>query len=187
MISRNQAQQLVDKHIKSKALKAHIREVEVIMRAAAQELGENTEDWGILGLIHDLDFDREVVDPKTHTKDTVKWLREEFPDFPEEYLKAIKSHNWENTGVLRENKLDYTLSAADNLSGLIFTTALVYPDKKISSVKVSSVLKKMKNPSFAAKVNRQAILDIDKTGIKLERFIEIGIKAMANIEQELGL
>lgn len=187
MINHKQAEDLVNKHIKSQTLKFHIREVEVLMRAVAEELKENVEDWGIIGLIHDLDFDREVVDPKTHTEDTVKWLKDDFPDFPEEYLKTIRSHNWENTGVARETKLDFALAACDNLSGMIFATALVYPDKKISSVKVSSVLKKMKNPSFAAKVNRQSIMDIEKAGIKLERFVELGLKAMGEIEGELGL
>lgn len=187
MITRKQAEELVNKHMKSDTLKSHIREVEVIMRAIARELNENIEDWGVLGYIHDLDFDQKPIDPKTHTLITAKLLKEEYPDFPDEYIRVIKSHNWENTGVLREKPIDFALSAADNLSGMIYTTALIYPDRKITSVKVSSVLKKMKNPSFAAKVNRQAIMDIEKAGIKLERLIELGIQAMGEIQGELGL
>jgi uncharacterized protein len=187
MINRKQAEELVNLHIQSPTLKFHIKEVEVLMRAVAEELKENVEDWGIIGLIHDLDFDRPVVDPKTHTEDTVKWLKEEDSGFPEEYIKAIRAHNSENTGIPRESKLDFALAACDNLSGMIYATTLVYPDKKISSVKISSVLKKMKNAAFAAKVNRQSIQDIEKTGIKLKRFVEIGLKAMAEIENKLGL
>jgi uncharacterized protein len=187
MINHKQAEELVNIHIQSPTLKYHIREVEVLMRAVAEELKENVEDWGVIGLVHDLDFDRPVIDPKTHTEDSVKWLKETDSSFPEEYLKAIRSHNCENTGVPRDTKLDFALAACDNLSGMIFATTLVYPDKKISSVKVSSVLKKMKNPSFAAKVNRQSIHDIAQAGITLERFVEIGLKAMSEIETELGL
>ena len=187
MLSLQQAQDLINKNIMTDTIKMHIHEVEVIMRAVAHELRENEEDWGILGLIHDLDYEKEKENPKQHTLTTEKMLLEADPDFPPEYLYAIKAHNEENTGVLRKSKFDYALMASDNLSGMIYATALVYPDKKISSVKVSSVLKKMKAPAFAARVNRQAIYDIEKVGIKLERFVELGIKAMAEIENELGL
>lgn len=187
MIKHQQAQDLINKNITTDTIKMHVHEVEVIMRAAAHELSENEEDWGILGLLHDLDYEKEKENPKQHTLTTEKMLLEIDPSFPQEYLYAIKAHNEENTGVLRKSKLDYALMAADNLSGMIYATALVYPDKKISSVKVSSVLKKMKTPTFAARVNRQAIYDIEKAGIKLERFVELGLKAMAEIETEIGL
>jgi predicted hydrolase (HD superfamily) len=187
MITLQQAQDLINKNIATETIKLHVREVSVIMKAAAHELGGNETDWEILGLLHDLDYEKEKENPKQHTLTSEKMLLDADPDFPTEYLYAIKAHNEENTGVLRKSKLDYALMAADNLSGMIFATALIYPDKKISSVKVSSVLKKMKNPSFAARVNRQSIMDIEKAGIKLEKFIEIGLKAMGEIEGELGL
>ena len=187
MLTHQQTQDLINKNILTDTIKMHVHEVEVIMRAVARELRENEEDWGILGLIHDLDYEKEKENPKQHTLTTEKMLLEIDPDFPPEYLYAIKAHNEENTGVMRKSKPDYALMASDNLSGMIYATALVYPDKKISSVKVSSVLKKMKAPAFAARVNRQAIYDIEKAGIKMERFVELGIKAMAEIERELGL
>lgn len=187
MLSLQQAQDLINKNITTETIKLHVREVSVIMKAAAHELGENETDWEILGLLHDLDYEKEKENPKQHTLTAEKMLLEADPNFPPEYLYAIKAHNEENTGVMRKSKLDFALMAADNLSGMIFATALIYPDKKISSVKVSSVLKKMKNPSFAARVNRHAIYDIEKAGIKLERFVEIGIGAMGTIESELGL
>lgn len=189
MINRTQAQDLIDKYIKTPTIKLHIREVEVIMRFVAEELGENAEEWGIIGLLHDLDYDIEKEHPEKQGITLEKWILEIDPNFPKEYSFAIKSHNAENLGpeYNRKARIDFALAACDNLSGMIFATALVYPDKKISSVKVSSVLKKMKAPNFAAKVNRQSIMDIEKAGIKLERFVELGLKAMGEIEGELGL
>ncbi len=187
MLNHQQAQDLIDKNITTETIKLHVREVEVIMRACAAELHEKVEEWGIVGLLHDLDYDKEKDHPELQTVTLEKWIREVDPEFPNEYMHTIKAHNQKHSGVKRETVLDFALAASDNLSGMIFATALIYPDKKITSVKVSSVLKKMKNPGFAARVNRQAIMDIEKAGIKLERFIELGIKAMGEIEGKLGL
>jgi predicted hydrolase (HD superfamily) len=187
MLSLQQAQDLINKNITTETIKLHIREVGVIMKAVAKELGKNEAEWEIVGLLHDLDYDKEKEHPELQTVTLEKWILEVDPAFPQEYMHAIKAHNQEYSKVMRETALDFALAACDNLSGMIFATALIYPDKKISSVKVSSVLKKMKNPSFAARVNRQSIMDIEKAGIKLERFIEIGIGAMGKIEGELGL
>ncbi len=189
MLNYQQAQDLINKNILTDTIKMHVREVAVIMKAVACELHENETDWEIIGLLHDLDYEKEKENPTQHTLTTEKMLLEADPSFPKEYLYTIKSHNSEylGPGYERRSKMDHSLAACDNLSGMIYATALVYPDKKISSVKVSSVLKKMKAPAFAARVNRQAIYDIEKAGIKLERFVEIGIKAMAEIETEIGL
>lgn len=189
MITQQQAQDLINQHIKSDVIKLHIREVATIMRAVAKELSENETDWEIVGLLHDLDYEEEKEHWDRQGLTLEKWVREVDSSFPAEYSYAIKSHNAENLGpqYARKSKLDFVLAACDNLSGMIFSTALIYPERKISTLKVENILKKMKNPSFAARVNRRAIYDIEKTGIKLERFIEIGIKALGEIETDLGL
>lgn len=187
MLTIQQARDLINKNITTDTIKLHVKEVGVLMKAVARELGKNETEWEVTGLLHDLDYDKEKDHPELQTVTLEKWILEADPEFPQEYMHAIKAHNQEYSGVTRETTIDFALAACDNLSGMIFATALIYPDKKISSVKVSSVLKKMKNPAFAARVNRQAIYDIEKAGIKLERFVELGIKAMAEIETEIGL
>ncbi len=190
-ITRDQAQKLIDEHITTDWLKLHMRETEVIMRALAQKLGEDEDLWGLTGLLHDLDFDKiDIKDPKDHGTLTCEMLKDEFSeDVPEKMLNAIKSHVEElgHLGVKRETKLDYALSAAENLSGFLVACALVMPDKKIKSVKTKSVVKKLKQKSFAAKVNRQFIYDIEKADISLEELIDIALEELCKISDEIGL
>lgn len=187
MLTLDQAKLLLNDNVKDPILRMHCREVEVVMRGLAKEIGQNENDWGVVGLLHDLDFEREKTTPERHGITTGAIIKAIDTSFPEEYLFAIKSHNESHTGCLRQNPIDFALMAADNLAGIVFATALVYPDKKISSVKASSVLKKMKTPSFAAKINREAIGDITKIKISVKRAVEIAINEMAKIQTELGL
>lgn len=190
-ISREQAQELLDKHIQTDWIKLHTRETEVIMRALARKLHKDEDLWGLTGLLHDLDYDKiDKENPKEHGKLTCEILKKNYgEDVPEEMLHAIKSHVEElgYIGVDRETDLDYALSAAENLSGFLVAVALVMPDKKISSVKVSSVLKKFKQKSFAAKVNREFIYDIEKTGISVEDLVKLSLEELEKISDEIGL
>ena len=110
-------------------------------------------------------------------------------DIPQEMYHGIKAHYETNPNVpeKRESKLDYALAASENLSGFLVACALVQPDKKISSVSVESVIKKLKKKDFAKAVNREYIYDIDKAGVSLEEFIQIALTAMNNISDEIGL
>ena len=173
---------IFEEEMKDEKVRMHCIEVEAIMKSLARELGEDEEKWSATGLIHDLDYNN--IDMKEHGKQTIEILKGKIED---DIKKAILSHNEENTGVKRESKLDFALSASDNISGLIFATALMMPDKKLSSVKINSVKKKLKDKYFAASVRRDLIYDVEKSGIKLDKFLEISLKAMQEISDELGL
>jgi len=193
MISREQAVKLLDKYVITEWLKLHMRESEVIMRGLAKELKENEEEWGLSGLLHDLDFDYVNKDPKRHVVEFDNILEMENlkvgEDIPENMYHAIKSHYEDHPDIKekRESKMDYALAASENLSGFLVACALVQPDKKIKSVGVDSVIKKLKKKDFAKAVNRQYIYDIEKVGIPLERFLEIALMEMDSISDEIGL
>lgn len=193
MITREKAQQLLDKYISTEWLKLHMRETEVIMKALAKHFGEDEELWGTSGLLHDLDYDYVEKDPQRHVVEFDKILEMENlkigEDIPEDMYHAIKAHYEEHPQISqkRESKLDYSLSAAENISGFLVACALVQPDKKISSVGVESVMKKFKKKDFAKAVNRSLIYDIEKTGLSLEDFVKISLDSVNEISNEIGL
>ena len=185
MISRDQAWQLLNKHVQDEVLLKHSRETEVIMRALANRLGKDEELWGVIGLLHDLDFEATKDDPTEHTLKTVEILADR--GFPPEALQAIKAHNWDNLGIERQSELDYALAAAESLTGMLVATALVRPDRKLASVKVKSVKKKLKSPGFARAVRREPIYEVEKIGLTLDEFVQIALDAMGEIHSELAL
>ncbi len=185
MISREEAWQLLTEHVHDEVLLQHSRETEVIMRALATRLGRDVELWGATGLLHDLDFETTKDDPTRHTVRTVEILTER--GFPPEALQAIRAHNWDNLGIERESEFDYALAAAESLTGILVATALVQPDKKLASVKVKSVKKKLKTPAFARAVRREPIYDVEKVGLTLDEFIQLALDAIGEIHDELGL
>ena len=193
MISRDRAVELLEKYITTEWLKLHMRESEIIMRGLAKELNENEEEWGLSGLLHDLDFDYVDKDPKRHVIEFDKILEMESlkvgEDITDNMYHAIKSHYEDHPDIKekRESKMDYALAASENLSGFLVACALVQPDKKIKSVGVDSVIKKLKKKDFAKAVNREYIYDVEKVGVSLERFIEIALVEMNSIAKEIGL
>lgn len=144
------------------------------------------EEWAVVGLLHDADYELIEKDVSRHTLVTEQMLRERGFD-NERIIQAIKAHH-DGIKESRDNLLESSVYAADELSGLITAVALVRPDKKLESVDVDSVMKKFKQPSFAAGANREQIKACEKElGIPLEEFIGIGLKAMQEISDELGL
>ncbi len=184
-MDRENALQLLKSHLKTENLLKHCLATEAIMRSLAKELNTDAEKWGIAGLLHDLDFEKTKDDPTSHTLLSAKILEDHSID--DQIINAIKSHNAEALGISRESKLDFALAAAETVTGLIIATALVYPDKKLKSVKTKSILKRMKEKAFAKNVNREIIKECENLGIPLDRFIEISLKAMQEISDELGL
>ncbi|MBN2067521.1 MAG: HD domain-containing protein [Candidatus Diapherotrites archaeon] len=178
-----EARSLFDEYVSSEKIKMHCREVETIMKALAQELGEDEEKWAVAGLLHDMDCDIEP-DIKNQARKVVEILRER-TDCPEDVCHAILSHNEFNLGVKRESKLDFALSAADNISGLIYTYGLM--KGTLDGMQVKGLKKKLKDNRFAASVRRDLILDIEKAGLGPGRFLEISISAMQGIAKEIGL
>jgi len=193
MITRDKATRLLDKYISTPWLKLHMRESEVILRGLARELKQDEDEWGIAGLLHDLDFDYVNKDPQRHVVELDDILKKEDikvgEDITEDMYHAIKSHYESHPDIVqkRESNFDYALAAAENLSGFLVACALVMPDKKIASVQVDSVIKKLKKKDFAKAVNREYIYDIEKAGISLNRFIQIALQEVGNISNEVGL
>jgi predicted hydrolase (HD superfamily) len=193
MITRERCNELLEKYITTPWLKFHMRESDLIMQAVAKKLGEDTEKWGLSGLLHDLDFDYVNKDPQWHVIKFDEILEKEGLkigiDIDEDVYHAIRAHYEEHPNIKekRENNLDYALSASENLSGFLVACALVQPDKKIASVEVDSVTKKLKKKDFAKAVRRDLIQDIEKVGISLDEFIQIALDAIKDNASGLGL
>lgn len=155
------------------------------MRDLAKYLGEDEDKWGLAGLLHDLDVEKVNADPKVHGLETARILEEKGMD--PEIIDAIKHHNEIATGIERSTKFQHALAAGETITGLIVATALVYPDKKVASVKPKSIKKRMKQKAFAASVKRENIMECEKAGIPLDDFIGLSLVAMSKIGDELGL
>jgi putative nucleotidyltransferase with HDIG domain len=185
MIDRIQALALLKEYCKEEVLIKHSVATEAVMQALAKRLGHDPEQWGIAGLLHDLDYDETKEDPPRHTLRTEEILRDK--GMGEEIIEAIKAHNAEALGMGREKPFHFAVTCAESITGLIVATTLVYPGKKIASVKPSSIVKRMKEKGFARKVRRDAIRECEKLGLNLEEFSELSLKAMQEISDQLGL
>lgn len=150
------------------------------MRAMARHLGREEEKWGLAGLLHDLDVEITHADPYTHGLETARMLKEMGVD--DDIVEAIKLHNEMAAGQPRTSEFHHALAAGETITGLILATSLVYPDKKISSVKPKSVVKRMKEKAFAASVKRENILECELIGIPIDEFAEMAIGAMTELE-----
>jgi predicted hydrolase (HD superfamily) len=171
MIDREKLNELMDKYVSTAWLKLHMRESEVIMRAVAKRLGEDEDVWGLAGLLHDIDFDFVDKDPNRHGVEFEDILKKEGIDVPSEIIHAIRSHNEGRNLIddVRESNLDFALAASENLSGFLVACALVMPEKRLESVTVDSVIKKLtKKKDFAKAVRRDLIMD-DREGRNIFR------------------
>ncbi len=176
--------ELLKKYTKSDSLIKHALAVEASMRAYANKYGEDEDKWGIVGLIHDFDYE-EKPDPKDHPIRGSEILREE--GYPEDIIYAILSHA-QYLNLERKSPMDKALFAVDELTGLITAVALVRPSRSVMDVKVSSVKKKMKAKAFAAGVSREDIKEgAEELGVDLDEHIDFVIKAMQGVADQLGL
>jgi predicted hydrolase (HD superfamily) len=155
------------------------------MRALAKRLSRDEAKWGLAGLLHDLDVELVNADMYAHGKETARILTELKVD--SEVVDAIRMHNETSAGEKRTKEFQYALAAGETITGMIVATTLVYPDKKLASVKPKSVIKRMKEKKFAASVRRENILECEKIGIPLPEFAEVSINAMRGISTQLGL
>jgi putative nucleotidyltransferase with HDIG domain len=185
MIDRAQAMALLWEYCSEETLIKHSLASEAVMRDLAKRLGHDPDSWGMAGLLHDLDYDETKEDPTRHTLRTEEILRDKGVE--EEIIEAIKAHNAEALGIKREKPFHCALTCAESITGLIVATTLVYPDKRIASVKPSSIVKRMKEKGFARRVNRDAIRECERLGLSLEEFTELSLKAMQGISDQLGL
>lgn len=183
-MTRDEALSLVREYVKNESLVRHMLCVEAGMRFYAVKYGEDVEQWGLAGLLHDFDWE---IHPtlEQHPQDGSRILRERGVD--EQIVRAILSHA-EHTGVPRESRLEKTLFACDEISGLVTAVALVRPSHSLYDLEVSSVKKKWKDKTFAAGANRTEIeSSAAEMGIDLWEHVGNVIVAMRGIAPELGL
>lgn len=174
---------LLSKHVSNPKMIAHCLASEAVMRELARHFGEDEHEWGVVGLLHDLDVEITNADPKRHALVAAEMLE---GVLSAEAVDAIRMHNEEATGLPRSTRFQHALAAGETITGMIFATALVYPDKRIASVKPKSVIKRMKEKQFAASVSRETILECEKIGLSLEEFVQLSLNALVPIAPSLG-
>jgi putative nucleotidyltransferase with HDIG domain len=182
--TREEALELLLRYNQSESLIKHAKAVEGVMRYIARKLGEDEELWGIVGLVHDLDYEKY---PEIHCQMTKQILEAEGWD--PMLIRAILSHAWGTcTDVEPQSLMEKYLYAIDELTGLITAVALVRPSKSIAEVEVKSVKKKWKEKSFAAGANREIIQKgAEMLGISLDELIQLTIDGMKEVAKEIGL
>jgi putative nucleotidyltransferase with HDIG domain len=181
-MNREEALALVKSKVKNKNLVKHMLAVEAIMKRVAEHFNEDVDMWSLTGILHDLDYDETVDDFDRHSLLTCEWLKEY--DLDEKVLYAIKAHPRK---VEPQSKMDWTLFAADPLSGLIVAAALMHPTKKLKNVTVEFVLNRFKEKRFAAGANRENIRTCENIGMSLDEFVRLALEGMQSIDEELGL
>ena len=187
MLTRPQALEILHAHMQNVNLRRHCYAVEAVMRLFAVRFGSNPEKWGLVGLLHDGDYEFTKDDPGSHAKLMANWVRD-LGETDKELLEGIESHGWFHEGKLPKTQMQWSLFCCDELTGLIVACALVTPSKHLSDLSVQSVLKKFPQRSFAAGAKREdIILCEEKLGLKLEEFIKISLSAMQSIASEIGL
>ena len=185
MISREEALELLHSQMQSQNLRKHCYAVEAVMKALATHFKEDEGLWGVVGLLHDADYEKY---PEEHPKRIIKDLEE--LKAPEEIVNAIKAHALGFNGMDYEpkSKLDWSIYCCDELTGFIVAVTLIRPEKKLASVTVENILSKWSKKDFAKGVERDHVeMCEEKLGIKLNDFMEITLKAMQGISSELGL
>ena len=189
MANREEAWKLLNEYTKNQNLVRHMLAVEAAMRAYARKFGEDEDYWGVVGLIHDFDYERYPdLSVEGHPVVGAKVLREQ--GWPEEIVRAVLAHAAEYTGVQPESLMEKSLVAVDELTGFLVAVALVRPSKDIRDItKIRSVKKKWKDRSFAAAVNREEIEHAcEALGVDLwTEHVPLVLEAMKEIAPELGL
>jgi len=182
--TRQEAFELLTEYNSNAALVNHALAVEAVMRHMARKHGEDEDKWGVIGLIHDLDYEKH---PEEHCKKTEEILRGR--RWPPDYIRAVVSHGWGIcVDVEPRSLLEKTLYAVDELTGLVAACALVRPSKSVRDLEVKSVMKKWKQKSFAAGVNREVIeKGARMLGVELPELIADVIEPMRDVAAEIGL
>jgi putative nucleotidyltransferase with HDIG domain len=182
--TRDEALALVREYITNENLFAHVLAVEAVMRFMARKLGEDQDKWGVIGLAHDIDYEKY---PELHCKKSPEILGQ--AGWPDDYVRAIVSHGWQIcSDVEPVHRMEKVLYAIDELTGLVVATALMRPSRSIMDMEARSVLKKWKNERFAAGVKRPVIeKGAAMLGMGLEELITDTIMGMRDVAKEIGL
>ncbi|MFA4830718.1 MAG: amino acid--tRNA ligase-related protein, partial [Patescibacteria group bacterium] len=188
-MSRDEAWKLVKKYNKKQANLNHYLESEAVMRKLAERLGKDIELWGMLGLLHDIDWEETEDDSVNHLTKAPEMLKQ--AGFDDNFINTVISHGYgfECAGLQNKKRgsdVEYALACAETVTGLIYATALMRPDK-IAALEAKSVKKKFKDKSFSAKVDLEVIRECEKLGLELDEFLNLAIEAMRGIAGEIGL
>ena len=188
-MTRSDALALVHEYTQSEALRKHMYAIEAAMRAYARKYGEDEETWGVVGLLHDFDYERWPNDAHSptdeHPAEGSRILEQK--GYPADLRRAIMGHA-SYSGVPRDTLVAKTLFAVDELCGFLVACALVRPSRSLNDLEVSSVKKKLKDKAFARGVNREDIrVGTEELGVPLEDHIAFCIEALRPVERELGL
>ncbi|MDL2267432.1 HDIG domain-containing protein [Desulfovibrio sp. OttesenSCG-928-G15] len=175
MITHEEALALIEKLTPEPHMQQHAIASEQVMRALAEHFGENADLWGLTGLLHDVDYSTTKDCPEKHGLEALTILAGKLPD---EALYAIAAHNSECTGKEPASRLDYSLRAAETVTGLVKAAALMRPTG-MEGMEPKSLKKKMKDKAFAASVSREHIRECEKAGLGLDEFLALSIKAMS--------
>jgi hypothetical protein len=195
MINRKEALEFLNQKIENKNIIKHMLACEALMSSVYEtlvsrgekNLGGTKEEWMMAGLLHDGDYCSEVP-PEKQGIQIVEWLRKKGFEIPENVGQAMAAHNWGNTKVEPKTKMDWTLFCGDSLTGLVVAAALVLPSRRLAGLTSQNILNRFKEKSFARGTRREDILLCqEKLGLSLEEFIDICLKAMQKISEELGL
>ncbi len=185
MLSYDEALKEVKKRVPKKNLVKHMIATAAAMRAWAEYFGKDPDRWEIAGLLHDIDLG-ETDDINIHSIRGAEIVRDELGIDDEEIYWAIYTHN-DAHGVEPKSLMGQVLRAVDPLTGLIVASTLVLPSKKIKDLKTESVMKRFKEKRFAAGANRDLIKTCESFGVDLETFVDITLKAMQGVADQIGL
>ncbi|MBO8160326.1 MAG: HDIG domain-containing protein [Thermosipho sp. (in: Bacteria)] len=181
MITREEAYDLLKKHVKTRNLIKHCLATEAVMKKMAQHFNEDEEIWGLAGLLHDLDYEYTKEKPEEHGLKTVEILGNMVP---EQIKNAILAHCEKKE---RESLIEKVIYAVDPTTGFIVAGALIKPEKKLSAIDVNFLLNRFKEKSFARGASREQMKSCEEFGMTLEEFYSISLEAMKEIAEELGL
>ncbi|MGQ9673519.1 MAG: HDIG domain-containing metalloprotein [Candidatus Aminicenantales bacterium] len=181
-MTREEALELVKQHLKNKNLIKHCLAVEACMRAVAAKLGQDAEQWGLAGVLHDLDYELTEKSPELHTSETVKILQGLNVD--PDIIHAIQAHAGK---VPCLGAMDWAIFSIDPLTGLIIAATLMHPTRQLKNVDLDFVKRRYKEKSFARGAKREEIEECRNVGLELDDFISICLTAMQGIAADLGL
>ncbi|MDI6732490.1 MAG: HDIG domain-containing protein [Planctomycetota bacterium] len=182
MMTRQEALSLMQSRVSNNNLRKHILAVESVMKHLARELKQDEDKWGLVGLLHDLDYEETKNTPEQHTIITAQFLSDKSVE--QEIIDAIKAHADKKE---RDSLMEEAIYCADPVTGFLVACALIHPDKKLAPIDVEFARNRMKEKRFAAGANREAMQNCAKLGIGLERFLQISLDAMKSISGDLGL
>jgi len=181
-MEREEALELVKKHLKNKNLVKHSLAVEACMKAMASRLNKDVEKWELAGILHDLDYEITEKSPELHTTETVKILKE--IGIESDIINTIQAHAGK---VPCQSEMEWAIFSIDPLTGLVIAATLMHPSKKLKEVDLGFVKRRYKEKSFARGARREDIEQIKNIGMDLDEFISICLEAMQGIDKELGL